>query len=60
MTLVKALSLGLTDYQRKIAVEYYINNKTQTQIAKALRISQQAVGKIIKKVQIRVLDTFIP
>jgi hypothetical protein len=33
---VKALSLGLTDHRRKIAVEHYANNKTHAQIAKEL------------------------
>lgn len=57
----KALSpgLGLTDYQRQIAVEFYINNKTHAMIAKELGISRQAVSKIIKKVRIKVIDKFI-
>ncbi|GHU97999.1 hypothetical protein FACS1894211_00980 [Clostridia bacterium] len=56
--LVKALSLGLTEYQKKIAVEYYINNKTQTQIAKEFGISRPAVSQLLKKVQKRVLKKF--
>jgi RNA polymerase sigma factor (sigma-70 family) len=55
--IVMALSLNLTDYQRKIAVEYYINNKTQTQIAKELGVTRMAVSYIMQKVQKKVVKT---
>ena len=57
--LLKDFSLGLTDYQRKIAVEYYANNKTHAQIATELGISRPIISKIIKKVQIRVINKFV-
>ena len=57
--IVKALSIGLTDYQQRIAVEFYINNKTHMQIAEELGISRPAVSKIIKKVQAKVLANFV-
>ena len=55
--LVKALckSLSLTDYQRTVAVEHYINNKPQAQIARELGVSPASVSKLIKKVQKKVL-----
>ena len=56
--IAKALSLGLTDYQRKIAVEFYINNKTHMQIARELGLSRPAVSKIIKKVQKKAIKSF--
>ncbi len=56
---MKALSLGLTEYQQKIAVQFYINNKTHTQIAEEFKITRQGVGNVIKKVQKKVLDSFI-
>ena len=57
--IVKALSLGLTDYQRKIAVEYYINNKTQTQIAEELGVARMSVCNILKKVKKKTLKNFV-
>ena len=59
--IVKALSseLGLTDYERRVAIEHYINNKTQTQIAKELGKNRMYVCRIIKKVQEKVLKKFI-
>ena len=51
-----AESLDLTDYQKKIAVEYYLYNKTQTQIAKELGVTRMNICKIIQKVRERVID----
>jgi len=51
-----AASLDLTDYQKEVAVEYYINNKTQTRIAKELGVTRMNICKIIAKVRERVID----
>jgi len=59
--LVRALykGLGLTGYQRKVAVEYYLNHKTQARIAKEMGVSAVSVNKLIKKVQKKALTKFM-
>ena len=42
--------LGLTEYQFKIAYSFYIDKKSQSQIARELGISHQAVNKTIAKI----------
>jgi DNA-directed RNA polymerase specialized sigma subunit len=61
LPIVKALSSGLelTDYQKRIAVGYYIDNKTQTRIAEELGVSRMAVCHILKKVQKKVITALL-
>ncbi|MCL2675117.1 MAG: hypothetical protein FWE84_00770 [Firmicutes bacterium] len=54
-----AESKDLTDYQRKVAIEFYINNKTQTQIAKELATNKMAICRVLKKVREQVLKSFV-
>ena len=59
LPIVKALSLGLTGYQQKIAFEFYINNKTYIEIAREFGINKSVVSRLIKKVQKEVLGKFM-
>jgi DNA-directed RNA polymerase specialized sigma subunit len=52
------LFTGLTDYQRRVAVKYFVEHKTHKQIAAEEGVSQQAITKLIHKIQNKVISTF--
>ena len=53
------LFTGLTDYQRRVAVKFFIEHKTHEQIAGEEGVSQQAISKLIKKIQSKVITALI-
>lgn len=52
--LKQLLSLGLTEYQLRIAESFYIENKNQSQIARENRVSRVAICNLIKKIKNKV------
>ena len=59
LPIIKALmSLDLTDYQRRVAVEYYLHNKTQAQIAKEFGVSGVSIGRLLAKARKKILKHF--
>lgn len=53
------LFTGLTEYQRRVAVKFYVEHKTHEQIAAEEGVSHQAITKLIKKIQSKVITAFI-
>ncbi|MDR1093724.1 MAG: hypothetical protein LBL66_06210 [Clostridiales bacterium] len=43
------LFTDLTDYQRRVAVKFFVEHRTHGQIAREEGVSQQAISKLIKK-----------
>jgi DNA-directed RNA polymerase specialized sigma subunit len=52
------LFTGLTEYQRRVAVKYFVEHKPQEQIAHEEKVSQQAISNLIKKIEKKVISTF--
>lgn len=52
------LFTDLTEYQRRVAVKFFVENKTHEQIAREEGVSQPAITKLIKKIQAKVIGTF--
>lgn len=49
---------ALTDYQKRIAVEYYVHKKSQTEIAGELKISKQSLNRLIRKIRKKIAAAF--
>ena len=52
------LFTDLTEYQRRVAVKFFVENKTHEQIAREEGVSQPAVTKLIKKIQKKIINAF--
>jgi prepilin-type processing-associated H-X9-DG protein len=55
---VLPLFIGLTEYQRRVAVKFFVEHKTHGQIAREEKVSKQAIAKLIKKIQGKVVGAF--
>jgi DNA-directed RNA polymerase specialized sigma subunit len=51
--------IGLTEYQRRVAVKYFVEHRTHEQIAREEKVSQQAITKLIHKIQTKIVAAFV-
>lgn len=47
--------VGLTDYQRRVAIKFFVERKTKVEIAKEESVSKQAISTLISKIQQKVI-----
>jgi hypothetical protein len=52
------LFVGLTEYQQRVAVKFFVEHKTHERIAGEENVSKQAITKLIGKIQKKVINTF--
>lgn len=52
------LFTDLTDYQRRVAVKFFVEHKSQTTISKEEGVSRMSICRIISKVQKKVIVSF--
>lgn len=48
----------LTEYQKRVAIMYYIEKMPQAEIAKAEGVSKKAISKLMQKIQKKVVKYF--
>jgi DNA-directed RNA polymerase specialized sigma subunit len=52
------LFTGLTEYQRRVAVRFFVEHKSQAEIAKEEGVSRMSICRIINKAQEKIIGAF--
>jgi len=52
------LFTGLTEYQRRVAVKFFVEHKTHKQIAKEEKVARPVITKLIHKIQKKIIRAF--
>ena len=51
--------IGLTDYQRRVAVKFFIEHRSQADIAREEKVSRMSICRLIAKIQKKVIKRLI-
>lgn len=49
---------GLTEYQKRVAIKYFVEHKTHLMIAKEEGVSRQTISRLIAKVKNKIISQF--